>query len=98
MDVVGSGAQRDRLAREYEETFFASFYLVNANRNVAQQKASRSVGFAAECLTAAALERDFRGGDGHVIIVQNNARAIGRIGRMDLRRNRNAKGSQYNRE
>ena len=98
MDVVGSGAQRDRLAREYEETFFASFYLVNANRNVAQQKASRSVGFAAECLTAAALERDFRGGDGHVIFVQNNARAIGRIGRMDSRRSKNAEGSQYNSE
>src|SRR5260370_38349461 len=88
MDVVGSGAQRDRLAREYEETFFASFYLVNANRNVAQQKASRSVGFAAECLTAAALERDFRGGDGPVIFVQKNPPAIGRNGRQQSARSR----------
>jgi hypothetical protein len=98
MDIVRSGAEGDRLAGEYEEPFFARFYLVIANRNIPQQKPSRTVAFAAKRLTAAALQCDFRGGDGHAIFVQNKARAIGRIGRMDSRRNKNTKGSQYNRE
>jgi hypothetical protein len=95
MNVVRSGAQCDRLAREYEETFFARFYLIIANRNIAQQKPSPTIGFGAKRLPAAALECDFRGGDGHAIFVQNNARTIGRIGRMDPRRSKNAEGSQY---
>jgi hypothetical protein len=98
MDVVRSRAQRDRLPGEYEETFFARFYLVFANRNIVQQKPSRTIGFGAKRLSANALECDFRGGDGHAIFVQNNARAISRIGRMDSRRSKNAEGSQYNSE
>src|SRR6266478_2696803 len=98
MDVVRSGAQCDRLAGEYEETFFARFYLIIANRNIAQQKPSRTIGFGAKRLPAAALECDFRGGDGHAIFVQNNARAIGRIGLMDSGRRKNAEESQYNSE
>src|SRR5260370_22223970 len=96
MDVVRSRAQRDRLAGEYEETFFARFYLVIADRNIAQQKPSRTIGFGPKRLPAAAPECDFRGGDGHAIFVQNNARALGRIGRMDSRRNKNTNGSKYN--
>ena len=95
MDVVRSGAQCDRLAGEYEEAFFARFYLVIANRNIVQQKPSRTIGFDAKGLAATALECDFRGGDGHSIFVQNNARAIGRIGPMDSCRSKNAEGSQY---
>src|SRR6266566_7633152 len=98
MDFVRSGAQCDRLAGEYEETFFARFYLVLANRNIAQQKPSRTIGFDAKRLSATALECDFRGCDGHAIFVQNNARAIGRISRMDSCRSQNAERSQYNSE
>src|SRR5260370_5095049 len=95
MDVVRSRAQRDRLAGEYEETFFARFYLVIADRNIAQEKPSRTIGFGAKRLPAAALECDFCGGDGHAIFVQNNARAIGRIRRIGSRRSKNAEGSPY---
>src|SRR5216684_3574742 len=95
MEVVRSGTQRGLLTGEYEETFSARFYLVIANRNIAQQKPSRTIGFGAKRLTATALQCDFRGGDRHAILVQNNARAIGRIGRRDLRRSKNAEGSQY---
>src|SRR5258707_6889360 len=98
MDVVRSGAQRSRLAREYEETFFARFYLVIADRNIAQQKPSRTIGFDAKRLPAAALEYDFRSGDGHAVFVQNDAQAIGRIGRMDSRRSKNVEESQCNSE
>src|SRR5947208_935063 len=98
MDVVRSRAQRDRLAGEYEESFFAHIYLVIALRNISQQKPSRTIGFGAKRLSANVLECDFRGGDGHAIFIQNNARAIGRIGRMDSRRSKNAEGSQYNSE
>src|SRR6266700_5835694 len=98
MDFVRSGAQCDRLAGEYEETFFARFYLVLANRNIVQQKPSRTIGFDAKRLSAAALECDFRGGDGHAIFVQNNARAIGRIGRKNSRRSKNAQRTQNDSE
>src|SRR6266480_7054573 len=94
MDVVRPGAQCDRLTGEYEETFFARFYLVIANRNIAQQKPSRTIGFDAKRLSAAALECNFCAGDGHAIFVQNNARAIGRIGRMDSCRSKNAQRTQ----
>src|SRR4029077_9442638 len=85
----------DRLAREDEEAFLTRLHLVIAGREIAQQEASRAVRFRAIALTRAALQRDFRGGYGHVIFIHNDARAVSGIRSRNFR---HADSAQKNKE
>src|SRR4029077_1492585 len=96
--IVGPGAQRERLAGENEETFLACFHFVIAGRKIAQQKASCAVGFGAIALTCAALQRNFRGGDGHVIFINDDAPAVSGIRSGDYRRADSAKENEERRD
>ena len=86
-DLVLAGTQIQRFVCEDEKTFFARFHFVIAGRNVVQQEAAGPVGFGVNisarvwgrALVTGALQRDFCGGDGHAIFVDDYADAVRQV-------------------
>src|SRR5260370_41774614 len=48
-------------------------------RKIAQKKASRAIGLGAKARTRAALQHDFRGRDGHAVLIDDDAGAFSEI-------------------
>src|ERR1700688_4775072 len=76
MNFVRPRAQRDCLPSENEEAFLSRFHLVLVWRKIPEGEAPGGISFGAVILAGAALQRDFRGGEGHAIFVHDYAGAL----------------------
>jgi hypothetical protein len=93
-EFVQPRVEAERMAREKEEATLSHFHLIVSNRKATESEAPCFVRFRLVHPSAATFKLYLGGFDWHAILVQNNARAIGRIVCVDSRRSENAERSQ----